>query len=343
MINLTELCSTGGCAAKYDGSLLNDLLGSFTHASSTNLLVGLDPPDDAAVLRLDQDSALVFTVDFFPPIVDDPLDYGRIAANNALNDIYAMGGRPTLALAIAAFPPDMDTELTADIIRGAAQQCSDAGVMLAGGHTIRDKEPKFGLAVVGMVHPDRIWRKSGARPGDVILITKPLGTGLLATGHRQGIVTKDTFRTAIEWMLVSSDAAARAITPLHPHAVTDVTGFGLLGHASEVADRSEVHLTIDMTRVPLLGGAHDCAQRGVRTSGHGPNMELVRETLSIGSTIPDCDLAVALDPQTAGGLMIVVDAESAGAHISALQLAGSFVAEVGRVDAGAGVSICRSQ
>src|SRR6476661_925313 len=218
--SLTSLTVGGGCAAKYSAARLEELLKGFVPAEAEDLLVGLDPADDAAVYRLDDERAIVFTVDFFPPLVDDPSLFGRIAATNALNDVFAMGGVPLLALSIAAFPEELPTDTVAAVFAGADEQVRAAGAILAGGHTIRDVEPKYGLAVVGTVHPDAIWVKSGARPGDAVFLTKPLGTGLvLASNHDNA--------EAAGWMTTLNAAAADALRGFAPNAVTDVTGFGL--------------------------------------------------------------------------------------------------------------------
>src|SRR6187399_3604616 len=185
-VKLTDLASCGGCAAKYSAARLEELLGGFVHVEEENLLVGLGTPDDAAVYKLDDERAIIFTLDFFPPIVDDPGDYGSIAATNALNDVFAMGGTPLLALSIAAFPEDLPIEMLAEIFAAADEQVRAAGGLLAGGHTIRDAEPKYGLAVVGTVHPNGIWPKNGAQPGDAVFLTKPLGTGLVMSGYKRG-------------------------------------------------------------------------------------------------------------------------------------------------------------
>src|SRR6185312_10588928 len=186
-VKLTDLASCGGCAAKYSAARLEQLLEGFVPVEAENLLVGLAPADDAAVYRLDDDRALIFTLDFFPPVVDDPADFGAIAATNALNDVFAMGGTPLLALSIAAFPEELPTELLGEILAAADAQVRAAGALLAGGHTIRDEEPKYGLAVVGTAHPDAIWPKNGARPGDALFLTKPLGTGLIMSGYKKGL------------------------------------------------------------------------------------------------------------------------------------------------------------
>ena len=237
---LTSLAKAGGCAAKYPAARLEKLLAGFVPVDSAELLVGLDPADDAAVYRLDDDRALVFTVDFFPPVVDDPRAFGAIAATNALNDVFAMGGVPLLALSITAFPEELPTEMLGEILAGADEVVRAAGAILAGGHTIRDDEPKYGLAVVGTVHPDGIWPKSGARPGDALFLTKPLGTGLVLQAQREGRAPAGALDAAVAAMRTLNRDAADALRPFAPNAVTDVTGFGLLGHAYEMASRSGV-------------------------------------------------------------------------------------------------------
>src|SRR5213596_2360279 len=264
MTTLTSLTAGGGCAAKYSAARLEELLQGFVPLEAENLLVGLSPADDAAVYKLDDERALVFTLDFFPPLVDDPATFGRIAATNALNDVFAMGGTPLIALSIAAFPEELPTEVLAAVFRAADEQVRAAGALLAGGHTIRDAEPKYGLAVVGTVHPDGIWPKSGAKPGDAVFLTKPLGTGLVLA-HKQSI------DAAVELMTTLNGPAADVLRPFTPNAVTDVTGFGLVGHAHEMADRSGVRIRLD--HVPALDGALEAARGGVRTGGDRRNRE----------------------------------------------------------------------
>src|SRR5436309_7703861 len=235
-VKLTDLASCGGCAAKYSAARLEELLTGFVPVEAENLLVGLAPADDAAVYRLDDERALIFTLDFFPPVVDDPADYGAIAATNALNDVFAMGGVLLLALSIAAFPEELPMEMLGEIFAAADAQVRAAGGLLAGGHTIRDAEPKYGLAVVGTVHPDGIWPKNGARPGDALFITQPLGTGLIMSGYENRLARAMQLERAIRWMRTLNNEAADVLRGLEPSAVTDVTGFGLLGHAHEVAE-----------------------------------------------------------------------------------------------------------
>src|SRR5215213_4570701 len=225
-VKLTDLASCGGCAAKYSAARLEELLKGFVPADAENLLVGLAPADDAAVYRLDDERALIFTLDFFPPVVDDPDDFGAIAATNALNDVFAMGGTPLLALSIAAFPEELEVETVAAVFAAADRQVRAAGAILAGGHTIRDDEPKYGLAVVGTVHPDGVWPKAGARPGDAVFLTKPLGTALVLGGFRKGHCSAADRDAAVVWMRTLNRDAADVLRPFEPNCVTDVTGFG---------------------------------------------------------------------------------------------------------------------
>ena len=244
-VQLTSLARAGGCAAKYAAARLETLLQGFVPAEEENLLVGLDPADDAAVYRLDDERALVFTVDFFPPLVDDPRAFGAIAATNALNDVFAMGGAPLLALSVAAFPEELPTEVLGDVLSGAEERVRASGAILAGGHTIRDDEPKYGLAVVGTVHPDGVWPKAGARAGDALFLTKPLGTGIVLQAARDGAAPAGALEAAIESMVELNRSAAETLRPFSPSAVTDVTGFGLLGHVHELASRSGVRAVLD--------------------------------------------------------------------------------------------------
>jgi selenide, water dikinase len=331
---LTTLEAGGGCAAKYAAARLEELLAGFVPAAPDDLLVGLSPADDAAVYKLDDERALVFTTDFFPPLVDDPALFGAIAATNALNDIFAMGGRPLLALSVAAFPEELPLESVRAVLDAAAAKVDEAGAVLAGGHTIRDDEPKYGLAAIGLAHPDALWRKSDARPGDAVLLTKPLGTGLVLAGVRKGILGDAELDEAAALMTTLNGAAAEALRPFEPNAVTDVTGFGLLGHAHEAAEQSGVRLVLEAERLPALSGALDVAAQGVATGGDERNRDFAGAELD---SVPDALVALAHDPQTAGGLLVTVPAERAVALTASFAAAGLFVASVGRVEQGSGV------
>jgi selenide,water dikinase len=326
---LTGLSVGGGCAAKYAAARLEQLVRGLAPAQEDDLLVGLDPSDDAAVYRLDDERALVFTVDFFPPLVDDPALFGRIAAANALNDVFAMGGRPLVALSVAAFPEELATEVVAAVFAGAAERVRAAGAVLAGGHTIRDSEPKYGLAVVGTVRPDGVWVKSGARPGDAVFLTKPLGTGLV-------LAAKAGLEQAARWMTTLNDRAADLLRPFSPNAVTDVTGFGLLGHARETAERSGVRIRLRAGALPALEGALEAARTGVRTGGDPRNREFAAGHVT-SDGVPEELLALAYDAQTAGGLLVTLPAEKAASLEAEFARAELFLARIGAVEAGSGV------
>ena len=329
MSGLTSLTAGGGCAAKYSASRLEELLKGFVQVDAEELLVGLDPADDAAVYRLDDDRALVFTLDFFPPLVDDPALFGRIAATNALNDVFAMGGAPLLALSIAAFPEELETDVVAAVFAGADEQVRAAGAILAGGHTIRDVEPKYGLAVVGTVHPDAIWVKSGARPGDAVFLTKPLGTGLV-------LASKQDIAEAAGWMTTLNAAAADALRGFAPNAVTDVTGFGLFGHAHETAERSGVRLVLEAASFPALAGALEAARAGTRTGGDPRNREFAPVE---ADGVPEELLALGYDAQTAGGLLVTLPADKALSLEAEFRRRDLFLARVGSVEEGSGVVV----
>src|SRR5256885_16163571 len=268
-IGLRELVWWGAGAAKYSAALLQALVGALRFGADPNLLVGLAPADDAAVYKLDDERALVFTVDFFPPIVDDPGDFGAIAAPNALNGIVAMGGTPLVALSVAAFPEALPGAAVAAVLSGAAAKVREAGGVLGGGHTLRDEEPLYGLAVVGTVSPDAIWTKAGARPGDQLYLTKPLGTGLVVHGRKEGRVSDEALAPTIALMKTLNSEAATLLRGVRPHAVTDVTGFGLLGHAYELATRSGVRAELDARELPAIPPAIQPAGLRVVTGGEG--------------------------------------------------------------------------
>ncbi|HKG43708.1 MAG TPA: selenide, water dikinase SelD [Gaiellaceae bacterium] len=338
-VKLTDLASCGGCAAKYSAARLEQLLAGFVPADAEDLLVGLAPADDAAVYRLDEERALIFTLDFFPPVVDDPGDYGAIAATNALNDVFAMGGTPLLALSIAAFPEELPMEMLAAIFAAADAQVRAAGGLLAGGHTIRDDEPKYGLAVVGTVHPQAIWPKNGARPGDVLFLTKPLGTGLIMSGYKRGDAGSQQLERAIRWMRTLNDEAAAVLRALEPNAVTDVTGFGLFGHAHEVAERSGVRVQLESERFPAIDGALDAARQGVRTSGDPRNRDFAGPHVELGANVPETLAVLGYDPQTAGGLLVSIAGERAAALEAEFDSRKLFIRRVGRVEEGTGVVV----
>ena len=281
---LTELTDCGGCAAKLGADLLAEALAGLgaeaAAAPDASLIAGLTPPDDAAVYRISDDLAIIGTLDFFPPLVDDPRTFGEIAAANALSDVFAMGGRVLFALSIAAFPEDLPRDVLTEIFAGASSKVREAGGTLAGGHTIRDPEPKYGLAVIGAAHPDKLLRKGGARPGDRLVLTKPLGTGVLVSGSRQGRTSAADLATAIDGMRRLNRAASEALVATGIHAATDVTGFGLLGHALEMARGSGTRFVFDAAALPALPGALELAAAGCRDRRRRPQPPVRRRRRS---------------------------------------------------------------
>jgi len=309
-LRLTELTECGGCAAKLGADVLEEALAGLgvrqRDAAPTDLIAGLDPPDDAAAYLIAPDLAVLGTLDFFPPLVDDPRTYGEIAAANALSDIFAMGGRVLFALSIAALPEDLPRDAFAAILDGAATKVREAGGTLAGGHTIRDAEPKYGLAVIGVGHPDHLLRKGGAEPGDTLLLTKRLGTGLLVSGRRQSQTTDVDFEVAVEQMRTLNRAASEILVAHGIRCATDITGFGLLGHGLEVARASGVRLAFDARALPALDGALDLARAGVETGGAAHNRRFVASSLEVGPGVPPELVTLAHDPQTSGGLITAI-------------------------------------
>ena len=312
-IRLTELTDCGGCAAKLGADLLADALSGLGAgggvAEPDELLAGLNRADDAAAYRISDDLAILGTLDFFPPLVDDARTFGEIAAANALSDIFAMGGRVLFALSIAAFPEDLPRDTLAAIFDGAASKVREAGGTLAGGHTIRDPEPKYGLAVIGAAHPDRLLRKGGARPGDVLVLTKPLGTGLLVSGHLQGRTSELDLAAAVDQMRRLNRAAAEVFVEHGATGATDVTGFGLLGHGLEMARASGTTFVFEGAALPALAGAMELAAAGVETGGAAHNRRFVEGSLRVASNVAPDAMTLAHDPQTSGGLLAAIPAE----------------------------------
>ncbi|MFM7872498.1 MAG: selenide, water dikinase SelD [Actinomycetota bacterium] len=305
-LRLTEWTSCGGCAAKWGKDLLASLVGDLSPSEDPSLLVGLAPFDDAAVYKISNDLAVVSTTDFFPPLVDDPADFGAIAAANACSDVYAMGGRVIMAVNIAAFPEHFPRQAIVDIFAAASATVTAAGGSVAGGHTIRNPEPIFGLAVQGLVHPERIFNKGGARSGDVLVLSKPLGTGLALAGG-----TDDAKAAAITGMRTLNRRASEILqTSSGVHAVTDVTGFALAGHGWEMAERSGCRFRIETGRLPLYPDVLDIARRGVRTGGDARNRAAVGSHVTLNDAVDPAFDLIAFDPQTSGGLLAAVDPAS---------------------------------
>lgn len=321
--------------------VLRPLAEMFDPARYPNLLRGLDAPDDALVWKLDAERALVHTADFFAPVVDDPYAFGAIAAANALSDVYAMGGTPLFAINLVAFPDDMDPAILSEILRGGGEKVKEAGAVVAGGHTISDKEPKYGLAVTGIVHPDRILSKGGARAGDVLVLTKPLGAGILTTAGKKQKVSAGDLDAAIAGMARLSANAARLFREAHPHvhALTDVTGFSLMGHAHEMAHLSKVTLRFKMDEVPLLPGTEGYAKAGLVTGGGQRNEAYFGAFVATASPLPRWQIDVLYDPQTSGPLLAAVEPSHAATLVAAFRAADEPVWIVGEAVAGTGGGI----
>ncbi len=295
------------------------MLGGLHIPKSANLLVGIETADDAGVYLLRDDLALVQTVDFFTPIVDDPYDYGRIAALNSINDVWAMGGTPITALAVTCFPKKgLDFAILGDIMRGGLDVLTEHGVALLGGHSVDDQQIMFGYAVTGTIHPQRIITNRAAQVGDVIILTKPIGTGVISTGIKFGKASEPVMRASLDTMLLAGREAAAAMQEFGAHAATDVTGFALLGHAWELAHASNVTLELEAARVPLINGALALAAQGLLTSGDKTNRRYVGDDVRLGDEISPAVGNLLFDPQTAGGLLISVAPERADALLARL-------------------------
>lgn len=311
--------------------MLRPLQDLFPAADHPDLLVGLGTPDDAAVYRLDEHRALIFTTDFFTPIVDDPYQYGAIAAANALSDVYAMGGTPLIALNIAALPPNLPLDVSARIILGMAEKVREAGAVIAGGHTIQDKEPKVGLAVVGLAHPDRLLTKSGARPGETLVLTKPLGTGCITTAAKRDQAEAVHVAEAVTWMTTLNRAAAESALASGANAATDITGFGFLGHASEIARSSRVTLHVQFDRVPWLSGAYAYAEQWTFPGGSAANKAAYESVVRFSPGISEAEQMLLFDAQTSGGLLIALPADRLGDFAARMAERQAPWWEVGRV------------
>ena len=342
---LTRFSHGAGCACKLSPDDLRTVLGlvqGLTPPDDPNLIVGLDTADDAAVYRVRDDLAIVLTTDFFTPIVDDPYDWGRIAATNALSDVYAMGGAPLLALNLVAWPREgLPFELLARVIDGGAAAVQSAGAIVGGGHSIDDPEPKFGLAVVGTVEPDRVWRNAGARPGDQLVLTKPLGLGVISTAVKRDAAPGMLIETAIELMTTLNAGARDAGRSIGAavHAVTDITGFGLLGHLGEMMRASDVSATLTLGDVPIIDGVRDLVRNGMVAGGTLRNHAFVSEFVDWGAHEPNEQYLVA-DAQTSGGLLFAVAPDATAALVAALNEVGTPAAAViGTVGADAAGSI----
>lgn len=317
-IKLTKLAKCAGCGAKVGAGVLAKLLSDIKVHHDDNLLVGFDKSDDASVYKISDDLAIVQTVDFFPPIADDPYLFGQIAATNALSDVYAMGGEPKLCLNIMAIPENMPMEAVHALLRGGYDKVYEAGALITGGHSIHDDEPKYGLAVTGFVHPDKMLTNSNARPGDVLLLTKPIGIGVLSTAAKADMLSKSGQELINRLMTTLNKAARDAMVKYNVHACTDVTGFGLIGHTYEMASGSDTEIIIDVDSIDLIPEALELARMGMLPAGMYRNRNFAQAHVDAGDT----ELAkqdMLYDPQTAGGLLIAVAPEDADALFNELK------------------------
>jgi selenide, water dikinase len=311
----------------------------FKSSDYPDLLVGMDLPDDAAVWRLDDRRALVLTTDFFTPVVDDAYDYGAIAAANSLSDVYAMGGQPFLALNIAAFPPNLPSNLLSEIIRGGAEKAREAGVVIAGGHTIQDQEPKYGLVVIGFVDPHKMLTKSGARTGDRLILTKPLGFGVTTTALKREMADPEDLLEAVTWMKTLNRSASLLAVETGLRAGTDITGYSLMGHGNEVALASDVCLRFTYEKIPVINGARRYAEAGAFPGGAWDNLAFYGSSVHIKKDLDEAARMLLFDPQTSGGLLLAVAPEK---MVALFELAANLdqpLWEIGEVVAGSGIEI----
>jgi selenide,water dikinase len=332
-VRLTQQVKAGGCASKLPAGSLRQVLSSLPEQTNPDLLVGFDTSDDAGVYRIGPNQALVQTIDFFTPLVDDPFTFGQIAATNALSDVYAMGGLPLTALAVVCFPQDADLAILEQIMRGGLSKMAEAGCTVVGGHSVRDAEMKFGYAVTGLIDPEHVYTNSGAVLGDSLILTKPIGTGVITTALKQGKSEPIWVERAIGSMTtLNMKAAALAKDCTGVHAITDITGFGLMGHGREMALGSRVTLQIDTGRVPLIDGALDAVRAGAIPGGLLSNREFAECLVEDSSDcqIPDDVRALLYDPQTSGGLLISVASADAERLVVSLREAGIPAVIIGR-------------
>ena len=329
-IKLTKLTKCAGCGAKVGAGVLAQLLEGIRVHHDPNLLVGFDKSDDASVYKISDELALVQTVDFFPPIADDPYLFGQIAATNALSDVYAMGGEPKLCLNIMAVPEDMPKEAVHDILRGGYDKVYEAGALITGGHSILDDEPKYGLAVTGFVHPDKMLTNSAARPGDVLVLTKPIGIGVLTSAGKADLLTKETVDFMNRMMTTLNKAARDVMVRYKVHACTDVTGFALLGHALEMAQGSGMELELDTAQIDLIEEARGFAEMGILPAGMYRNRAFAEAAVDAGE-VPLAVQDMLYDPQTSGGLLIAVHPDDADALYADLRTAVPSAQRIGTV------------
>jgi selenide,water dikinase len=332
-VRLTEQVKAGGCASKLSPAILDRVLSQLPKQTNPDVLVGFETADDAGIYKLSATQALVQTVDFFTPMVDDPYTFGQIAATNALSDVYAMGGTPISSLAILAYPEDGDLDTLAAIMSGGLSKMIEAGCAVIGGHSVKDREMKFGYAVTGLIHPDRVVKNRGAKAGDLLFLTKSLGTGVITTALKRGLATHAWIDAAIKSMTTLNKNAARAIADakLNINAMTDVTGFGLAGHSREMALASGVALEFSVRDIPFLPGAIECVRQGAIPAGLLANRDFAECVVDAPAAIEPDVLTLFFDPQTAGGLLISIEATNAAELERLTAEAGTPAVRIGKV------------
>ena len=342
---LTSLSHGGGCGCKIAPGVLSEILKNSSNLPGFNLppqlLVGIETADDAAVYQLNDEQALIATTDFFMPIVDDPYDFGRIAATNAISDVYAMGGTPIMALALVGMPINvLPLETLGAILRGGQDVCRDAGIPIAGGHTIDSVEPIYGLVVLGLVHPSRVKKNSGAKAGDLLILGKPLGIGVLSAALKKEVLPAEAYARMIALTTQLNKPGIELARLEGVHALTDITGFGLAGHTLELARGAGVQIRLDWARMPLIAGVRELAARGCVTGASGRNWDSYGNEVSVPPGFADADRALLSDPQTSGGLLVSCSADSAGEVLAIFRTQGfDDAAVIGEVTAGSGVSV----
>lgn len=320
-----------------DPKILAQVLRHLPKPTDKNLIIGLDTSDDAAVYRLNNEQAIIQTLDFFTPMVDDPYLFGQVAAANSLSDVYAMGGTPILALNIVCFPNCLSPEVLQEILKGGSEKVLEAGASTVGGHSVEDDEPKYGLSVTGLVHPEKVWANQGAKPGDVLILTKPLGSGILSTAIKADLVSPEIIRKTIDWMRLLNKYAAELAQQRTISAATDITGFGFIGHAVEMIQNSQVDLRVQASSIPVMEGAQELAEMGIIPAGAYRNRNHVEDQVRYHTGVPLWLQDIVSDPQTSGGLLISLSSDEWSKLKSEYDRLGIFYAEVGKVFPGTGI------
>lgn len=330
-IKLTSLTKTSGCAAKIGPGILHNVLSSLPKFEDVNLLVGFDTSDDACVYKINDNTVAIQTVDFFPPMVDDPYTFGQIAAANALSDIYAMGGNPKLAMNLLCFPSCLDISIMHDILAGGYDKVKEAGAVIAGGHTIADPTPKYGLCVSGFAHPSEILSNSNAKTGDILVLTKPLGIGIMNTAAKAELLTESKIKEVTSIMSTLNKYAKECMSGLQVNSCTDITGFSLIGHSYEMASGSNKTIEIWGKSVPIIDGALDCAKMGIIPEGMYNNLDYLKNKFTLGSNITQELQDVLMDPQTSGGLLISIPERNVKEFLSRIEMFTTYARVIGQV------------